>query len=125
MATIFRPPVRNPNGPRVTTVPNPKEAAEFGPRSTQVRLMSHFRHHGGYPVTVYIKNGIATEVDAVRPDVAAVQDYVFLGGHDHLITSFELMQSLAAAGYSDCLFSNSFYPDLDVYPDLDLFPGSL
>jgi hypothetical protein len=83
--------------------------------------MRHVRHHGGYPVTVYIKNGQVHEVNVVRPDIAALQDYVFYGGHDNLVDDYAAA-ILTAAGYIENLLSDSF-PGPDVYPAPTHYPG--
>jgi hypothetical protein len=94
---LFRPPIRNPEGPRVTVVPNPTTI--FNDNTPQSHaLMRHFRHHGGHPVAVLVTGGVVTEKQV--PTTAEIQaaDYTFLGGRDHVVTG-DMADLLTAAGY--------------------------
>ena len=89
MAYLFRTPIRNPQGPRVTVDSTPE----------QVALMRHFRHHGGYPVCVLIKGTVVTEKQV--PTTQDTQDatWHYLGGHDYYISATE-KALLEGAGYT-------------------------
>lgn len=94
---IFRTPVRNPQGPRVPTIPNPTTEFDDGGRGDL--LMRHIHHHGGYPVAVMLVGGVIVEKSVPTQVEMAAATTVWMGGRDNVVSVAE-KTVLEAAGYS-------------------------
>ncbi len=95
MTNLFRTPIRDPEGPRVTGVPNPPKRGEL-PEGPQLTI--HMRIHGGYPVNVLIEGGVPVEYQKCTVQQINAADKAYLGGHDYIVTDAE-RAVLEAAGY--------------------------
>ena len=108
---LFRTPVRNNQGPRDLALPNPKTDFDQGERTNRLAQLTH--RHGGYPVAVYIHNGVVGE--KASPTTADMQawDITYLGGRDNVVSAAEALL-LDAAGYDVIGFETALY-GLGVY----------
>ena len=121
---LFRTPIRNPQGPRVPTVPNP--TTEFNDNTPEsYALMRHFRHHSGYPVAVLVDDPCTvTEVAVPTVDQMQAADHVFMGGRDNLISDPAVAACLMSNGYT-LIELDAPLPGTGLFPALDLFPSEI
>jgi hypothetical protein len=89
---IFRTPVRQPQGPRYAVNSSPHQKA----------LFRHIHHHGGYPVAVYINNGVVGEVNVPTVTQMHEWDVTYMGGRENVVDDVTA-SLLIAAGYGSCL----------------------
>ena len=88
MATyVFRTPIRNPQGPRDLAVANPKTDFDQGERTSRLSQLTH--SHGGYPVAVYIHNGVVGEKAVPTQEEMQAWDITYMGGRENVITEAE------------------------------------
>jgi len=97
MPFIFRCPIRNTQGPRVPTIPNPSTEFDDGGRGNV--LMRYVHHHGGHPVAVLLTGSTLTEMQVPTQVQMAAADKVWMGGRDNEVTAAE-KNLLEANGYT-------------------------
>jgi hypothetical protein len=94
---VFRTPVRQLDGPRLTTKPNPRTEFDDGARGSGGLLMRYVRRAGPAVAVLVEGSSVREKHSPTTAELNAATTY-YLGGHDYVITEAEA-ETLAAAGY--------------------------
>ena len=95
MAWLFRTPVRQTDGPRVPSMPNPKTDFDDGGRGNN--LLRYVRRPAAAVCVIIDGAGVHEKQSPTQVELAAAT-FHYLGGHDYLVSDAERL-ILLAAGY--------------------------